>query len=121
MNGESNIGKWTMRLCDFMVDHLGEWDLIVCNSDNLDRSFQHGSGDNKRPSQNFITGCYAALRQLHTCTTHAMGWLDALANIILRCNSRSVSSRAFGAACFEYMSATCFPAFRISPRIQGLG
>ncbi|CAJ1379214.1 unnamed protein product [Effrenium voratum] len=47
MNGESNIGKWTMRLCDFMVDHLGEWDLIVCNSDNLDRSFQHGSGDNK--------------------------------------------------------------------------
>ena len=47
MNGESNIGKWTMRICDFMVDHLGEWDLIVCNSDNLDRSFQHGSGDNK--------------------------------------------------------------------------
>eukprot|EP00434_Breviolum_minutum_P036229 symbB.v1.2.032095.t1/scaffold3754.1/size70833/6 len=47
MNGESNLGKWTMRVCDFMVDHLGEWDLIVCNSDNLSRSFRHGSGDNK--------------------------------------------------------------------------
>ena len=34
MNGESNIGQWTMRLCDYMVDHVGEWDLIVCNSDN---------------------------------------------------------------------------------------
>ena len=21
-----NLGKWTMRVCDFMVDHLGEWD-----------------------------------------------------------------------------------------------
>ena len=20
-------GQWTMRICDFMVDHLGEWDL----------------------------------------------------------------------------------------------
>ena len=39
MNGESNMGRWTMRLCDFMVDHLGEWDLIVCNSDNMGRSF----------------------------------------------------------------------------------
>ncbi|CAE7459342.1 pme-5, partial [Symbiodinium natans] len=47
MNGESNIGQWTMRLCDYMVDHLGEWDLIVCNSDNLSTSFQHGSGDGK--------------------------------------------------------------------------
>eukprot|EP00928_Gymnodinium_smaydae_P089147 TRINITY_DN73148_c0_g1_i1.p1 TRINITY_DN73148_c0_g1~~TRINITY_DN73148_c0_g1_i1.p1 ORF type:complete len:927 (-),score=122.21 TRINITY_DN73148_c0_g1_i1:98-2878(-) len=37
--GESNIGKWTMRLCDFMVDHVGEWDLIVCNSDNLSVDF----------------------------------------------------------------------------------
>jgi len=46
MNGESNLGKWTMRICDFMVDHLGEWDLLVCNSDNLSRSFRHGSGDN---------------------------------------------------------------------------
>lgn len=25
MNGESNLGQWTMRICDFMVDHLGEW------------------------------------------------------------------------------------------------
>mmetsp|Transcript_56442 Transcript_56442/g.175098 ORF Transcript_56442/g.175098 Transcript_56442/m.175098 type:complete len:880 (-) Transcript_56442:72-2711(-) len=47
MNGESNMGKWTMRICDFMVDHLGEWDLIVCNSDNMDRSFRHGSGADK--------------------------------------------------------------------------
>ena len=46
MNGESNIGKWTMRICDFMVDHLGEWDLIVCNSDNLSRSFRYKQGDN---------------------------------------------------------------------------
>ena len=27
LNGESNLGKWTMRFCDFMVDHLGQWDL----------------------------------------------------------------------------------------------
>eukprot|EP00971_Amphidinium_carterae_P061096 1208957-Amphidinium_carterae.1 len=44
MNGESDIGKWTMRICDFMVDHLGEWDLIVCNSDNLKWSFQELGG-----------------------------------------------------------------------------
>ena len=30
LNGESNLGKWTMRFCDFMVDHLGQWDLVVC-------------------------------------------------------------------------------------------
>ena len=47
MNGESNLGQWTMRLCDYMVDQVGEWDLIVCNSDNLSTSFRHGSGDNK--------------------------------------------------------------------------
>jgi len=29
------------------VDHLGEWDLIVCNSDNVGYSFRHGSRDNK--------------------------------------------------------------------------
>ena len=62
MDGESNIGqvddgrmdglrcdgytnRWTMRLCDFMVDHLGQWDLIVCNSDNMAKSFHvAGSG-----------------------------------------------------------------------------
>eukprot|EP00971_Amphidinium_carterae_P061095 1208956-Amphidinium_carterae.1 len=44
MNGESDMGKWTMRICDFMVDHLGEWDLIVCNSDNLKWSFQEING-----------------------------------------------------------------------------
>ena len=47
MNGESNIGQWTMRMCDYMVDQVAEWDLIVCNSDNLSQNFQHGSGDNK--------------------------------------------------------------------------
>ena len=47
MKGESNIGQWTMRLCDYMVDQVCEWDLIVCNSDNLSSSFQHGSGDSK--------------------------------------------------------------------------
>mmetsp|Transcript_39516 Transcript_39516/g.91251 ORF Transcript_39516/g.91251 Transcript_39516/m.91251 type:complete len:629 (-) Transcript_39516:206-2092(-) len=49
MNGESNIGKWTMRICDFMVDHLGEWDLIVCDSNNLEWNF--GSSDN----ESFVT------------------------------------------------------------------
>lgn len=42
LNGESNIGKWTMRLCDFMVDHIGEWDMIACNSDNVDWTFHPG-------------------------------------------------------------------------------
>jgi len=30
--GESNFGKYAMRLCDFMVDYLGEWELLVCNN-----------------------------------------------------------------------------------------
>jgi len=33
--GESNFGKYAMRLCDFMVDYLGEWDLLVCNNNCL--------------------------------------------------------------------------------------
>lgn len=33
LNRESNVGKWTMRICNFMVDHLGEWDLILCYSE----------------------------------------------------------------------------------------
>ncbi|CAE7208797.1 tank-1 [Symbiodinium sp. CCMP2592] len=36
MNGESDLGRWTMRLCDFLVDHVGEWDLVTCNSDNAE-------------------------------------------------------------------------------------
>ncbi|CAE7203557.1 tank-1 [Symbiodinium sp. CCMP2592] len=36
VNGESDLGKWTMRLCDLMVDHVGEWDLVTCNSDNAE-------------------------------------------------------------------------------------
>ncbi|OLP89094.1 Poly(ADP-ribose) polymerase pme-5 [Symbiodinium microadriaticum] len=34
VNGESDLGKWAMRFCDFMVDHVGAWDLVTCNSDN---------------------------------------------------------------------------------------
>ncbi|CAE7812633.1 Parp14 [Symbiodinium microadriaticum] len=30
--GETNFGKYAMRLCDYMVDYLGEWDLLVCNN-----------------------------------------------------------------------------------------
>lgn len=51
MNGESNIGMWTMRLCDFMVDHLGEWDLLVCNSDNLGANFGEGCSVTAREMQ----------------------------------------------------------------------
>ena len=40
LNGESNFGRYTMRLCDFMVDHVGEWDLLVCNGDSLDQNFK---------------------------------------------------------------------------------
>ena len=28
LNRESNVGKWTMRICNFMVDHLGELVLV---------------------------------------------------------------------------------------------
>ncbi|CAE7362126.1 Tnks [Symbiodinium pilosum] len=42
LNGESNFGRYTMRLCDFMVDHLGEWDLIVCNGNSVDSIFRVG-------------------------------------------------------------------------------
>lgn len=40
LNGESNFGRYTMRLCDFMVDQLGEWDLIVCNGNSIDTVFR---------------------------------------------------------------------------------
>eukprot|EP00929_Paragymnodinium_shiwhaense_P104730 TRINITY_DN69407_c0_g1_i1.p1 TRINITY_DN69407_c0_g1~~TRINITY_DN69407_c0_g1_i1.p1 ORF type:complete len:1073 (+),score=153.34 TRINITY_DN69407_c0_g1_i1:162-3380(+) len=40
--GENNLGKFTMRLCDFMVDHLGEWDLIVCNGNSAERAWMFG-------------------------------------------------------------------------------
>jgi len=38
--GENNFGVYTMRLCDFLVDHLGEWDLIVCNGNALERAWK---------------------------------------------------------------------------------
>lgn len=31
---DNNLGCWTMRLCDFMVDRLG-WSFVVCNICNL--------------------------------------------------------------------------------------
>merc|ERR1719210_424102 len=42
--GENNIGMYTMRLCDFMVDHVGEWDLIVCNGNTLERAWKVDQG-----------------------------------------------------------------------------
>jgi len=36
---ENNLGFWTMRLCDFMVDRLG-WSFVVCNVCNLGSSGQ---------------------------------------------------------------------------------
>jgi hypothetical protein len=45
LNGESNFGRYTMRLCDFMVDHVGEWDLIVCNGNSIDTVFRVGKDD----------------------------------------------------------------------------
>ena len=40
--GESNFGRYTMRLCDYMVDHLGEWDLLVCNGNSVTSLCQSG-------------------------------------------------------------------------------
>eukprot|EP00928_Gymnodinium_smaydae_P041832 TRINITY_DN28263_c0_g3_i2.p1 TRINITY_DN28263_c0_g3~~TRINITY_DN28263_c0_g3_i2.p1 ORF type:complete len:1012 (-),score=145.17 TRINITY_DN28263_c0_g3_i2:563-3598(-) len=40
--GENNFGKYTMRLCDFLVDHVGEWDLIVCNGNAAERAWMFG-------------------------------------------------------------------------------
>lgn len=31
---DTNLGQWTMRVCDFMVDGLG-WSFVVCNVCNL--------------------------------------------------------------------------------------
>lgn len=31
---DNNLGQWTMRVCDFMVDELG-WSFIVCNVCNM--------------------------------------------------------------------------------------
>jgi hypothetical protein len=38
--GENNLGVYTMRLCDFLVDHLGDWELIVCNGNALERAWK---------------------------------------------------------------------------------
>jgi len=51
-NGETNLGKWTMRLCDYLVDQVNEWDLIVCNSDNLDKIFDKIVYDKKSGKRN---------------------------------------------------------------------
>jgi len=40
--GENNFGKYTMRLCDYLVDHIGEWDLIVCNGNAAERAWMFG-------------------------------------------------------------------------------
>eukprot|EP00929_Paragymnodinium_shiwhaense_P037862 TRINITY_DN2008_c0_g1_i2.p1 TRINITY_DN2008_c0_g1~~TRINITY_DN2008_c0_g1_i2.p1 ORF type:complete len:961 (+),score=141.05 TRINITY_DN2008_c0_g1_i2:71-2953(+) len=40
LNGESNFGRYTMRLCDFMVDHVGCWDLVVCNGNSIYTDFR---------------------------------------------------------------------------------
>lgn len=40
LQGESNFGRYTMRLCDFMVDQLGEWDLVVCSGNSIDSVFR---------------------------------------------------------------------------------
>lgn len=47
LNGESNFGKYTMRLCDFMVDHVGEWELIVCNGNSIDTVFRINKDDTR--------------------------------------------------------------------------
>mmetsp|Transcript_42994 Transcript_42994/g.98785 ORF Transcript_42994/g.98785 Transcript_42994/m.98785 type:complete len:916 (+) Transcript_42994:56-2803(+) len=36
----NNLGCWTMRLCDFMVDRLG-WSFVVCNICNLGSAGQY--------------------------------------------------------------------------------
>mmetsp|Transcript_75871 Transcript_75871/g.180267 ORF Transcript_75871/g.180267 Transcript_75871/m.180267 type:complete len:1130 (+) Transcript_75871:72-3461(+) len=38
--GENNLGIYSMRLCDYLVDHLGEWDLVVCNGNALERQWK---------------------------------------------------------------------------------
>ncbi|CAE8600840.1 unnamed protein product [Polarella glacialis] len=45
LNGESNFGRYCMRLCDFMVDHVGTWDLVVCNGNSLDTNFRINKED----------------------------------------------------------------------------
>lgn len=55
--GENNMGMLTMRLCDFLTDHIGGWDLVACTSNNLGETgtireqlcaFRH-IGDARRP------------------------------------------------------------------------
>merc|ERR1719424_2176730 len=40
--GENNFGKYAMRLCDFMVDYIGKWELVVCNSNCIDVTLPEG-------------------------------------------------------------------------------
>jgi len=37
---DNNLGCWTMRMCDFMVDRLG-WSFVVCNVCNLGKAGQY--------------------------------------------------------------------------------
>ena len=67
MLGESNLGQWTMRMCDFMVDHLQEWDLIVCNSDNL--SFKPKMRTNEGPTRDVSV----AAREMQMVFRHRIG------------------------------------------------
>lgn len=67
MLGESNLGQWTMRICDFMVDHLQEWDLIVCNSDNL--SFRPKMKTNEGPTRDVSV----AAREMQMVFRHRLG------------------------------------------------
>ncbi|CAK0875015.1 unnamed protein product, partial [Prorocentrum cordatum] len=37
--GESNLGRYAVRLCDLMVDHIGEWDLVVSSGSGVTKIF----------------------------------------------------------------------------------
>eukprot|EP00435_Cladocopium_sp_Y103_P069144 s1246_g32.t1 len=49
--GESNFGKYAMRLCDFMVDYLGEWELLVCNNNCINVALKGQAGGLAREAQ----------------------------------------------------------------------
>ena len=61
LRGESSMGKWSTRLCDFMVDHLGEWELIAYNSCNPGRAFTVWTDKNGNEMTNYVNARQAQM------------------------------------------------------------
>eukprot|EP00927_Polykrikos_kofoidii_P084907 TRINITY_DN9093_c0_g1_i1.p1 TRINITY_DN9093_c0_g1~~TRINITY_DN9093_c0_g1_i1.p1 ORF type:complete len:896 (+),score=161.62 TRINITY_DN9093_c0_g1_i1:74-2761(+) len=68
---DNNLGQWTMRVCDFMVDRLG-WSFVVCNVCNMG---EHG----QFREQQLVFRYDGPRREVPKARGHSMGELDIAA------------------------------------------